>query len=96
MGLLGRRRGLPTDEVTRLRDEADIIITNTPFSLFREFLAWIVRGDKKFVIIGNMNAITYREVFPLIESDRMWLGNGFQSGLSPPDRHGGLRNRSMR
>lgn len=54
-----------SDEVTRLRDEADIIVTNPPFSLFREFLSWIVEADKKFVIIGNMNALTYREVFPL-------------------------------
>lgn len=53
-------------EVTRLRDEADIIVTNPPFSLFREFLAWIVEADKKFIIIGNMNAITYKEVFPMI------------------------------
>lgn len=67
-------------EVTALRDEADVIITNPPFSLFREFLAWIVEADKKFVLIGSMNAITYKEVFPLIMADKLWLGNGFQSG----------------
>ncbi len=67
-------------EIKKLRDEADIIITNPPFSLFREFLAWIVEADKQFVIIGNMNAIIYKEVFPLIKNDKMWLGNGFQSG----------------
>jgi len=61
-------------EVRALRDEADIIITNPPFSLFRPFLAWIVEANKKFVIIGNMNAITYKEVFPLIMRDEMWLG----------------------
>ena len=61
-------------EVTRLRDEADIIITNPPFSLFRQFLAWILKADKKFVIIGNKNAITYAEVFPLIRQNRMWPG----------------------
>lgn len=61
-------------EVTALRDEADIIITNPPFSLFREFLAWIMEGDKKFAIIGNMNAITYKEVFPLIKDNKIWLG----------------------
>ena len=60
-----------SDEVRRLRDEADIIITNPPFSLFREFLAWIVEGGKKFSIIGNMNAITYKEVFPLIRENRI-------------------------
>ena len=69
-----------SDEVTRLRDEADIIVTNPPFSLFREFLAWIVEADKKFVIIGNMNALTYREVFPLIKNNKIWLGNGFHNG----------------
>ena len=67
-------------EVTALRDEADIIVTNPPFSLFREFLAWIVQADKKFVIIGNMNALTYKEVFPLIKDNRIWLGNGFHNG----------------
>jgi hypothetical protein len=61
-------------EVTALRDEADIVITNPPFSLFREFLAWITEDDKRFVIIGNMNAITYKEVFALIQADRLWLG----------------------
>lgn len=52
-------------EVTKLRDESDIIITNPPFSLFREFLSWITSANKKFIIIGNMNAVTYKEVFPL-------------------------------
>ena len=61
-------------EVTALRDEADVIITNPPFSLFREFLAWIVEGKKQFAIIGNMNAITYKEVFPMIKENKMWLG----------------------
>jgi hypothetical protein len=67
-------------EVTALRDEADIIITNPPFSLFREFLSWITEANKQFVLIGNMNAITYKEVFPLIKDDKMWLGNGFHAG----------------
>lgn len=61
-------------EVTALRDEADIIITNPPFSLFREFLAWIMAGKKQFAIIGNQNAITYKEVFPLIKENRIWIG----------------------
>ena len=64
-----------SDEVRALRDQADIIVTNPPFSLFRDFLAWIVEADKKFVIIGNKNAITYKEVFPLIKDNKMWLGN---------------------
>ena len=67
-------------EVTALRDEADIIITNPPFSLFREFLAWIMEGGKQFSIIGNMNAITYKEVFPLIKDNKIWLGSGFNAG----------------
>lgn len=69
-----------SDEIRKLRDEADVIITNPPFSLFRVFLAWILEAEKMFVIIGNMNAITYKEVFPLIMNDELWLGNGFQSG----------------
>ncbi|RZK23748.1 MAG: DNA methyltransferase, partial [Flavobacterium sp.] len=67
-------------EIELLRNEADIIITNPPFSLFRDFLAWIVPSEKKFLIIGSMNAITYKEVFPLIKNNEMWLGNGFQAG----------------
>ena len=62
-------------EVTALRDEADIIITNPPFSLFREFLAWIVEAGKKLVVLGNKNAITYKEVFPLIKENKLWLGS---------------------
>ena len=61
-------------EIKKLRDEADIIITNPPFSLFRDFLAWIVEADKKFVIIGSKNAITLKEVFPLIKANKMWVG----------------------
>ena len=61
-------------EVTALRDEADIIVTNPPFSLFREFVAWLMEGGKQFIIIGNMNAITYKEIFPLIKNNLLWLG----------------------
>lgn len=63
-----------SEEIKALRDEADIIITNPPFSLFREFLAWILKADKQFVILGNMNAITYKEVFPLLRDNKIWLG----------------------
>jgi len=71
-----------SDEIKKLRDEADIIITNPPFSLFREFLAWIVEADKQFLIIANMNAITYKEVFPLIKENKVWLGaTGFNEGM---------------
>ena len=64
-----------SDEVKRLRDEADFIITNPPFSLFREFLAWVIDAGQRFLVIGNMNAITYKEVFPLIMHNKIWLGN---------------------
>lgn len=67
-----------SDEITSLKDEADIIITNPPFSLFREFLSWIVEADKKFLIIWNMNAITYKEVFPLIRNNKLWLWNNYR------------------
>jgi len=69
-----------SDEVTKLRNEADIIVTNPPFSLFREFLAWIVDANKQFLIIGSRNAITYKEAFPLIKSNQMWLGFKQTSG----------------
>ncbi len=68
-------------EIKKLRDEADIIITNPPFSLFREFLTWIMEGNKKFLILGNMNAITYKEVFPLIKDDKIWAGSGFNMSM---------------
>ena len=63
-----------SDEVTALRDEADIVVTNPPFSLFREFTAWLIEGEVKFSVIGNMNAITYKEIFPLIKDDKLWRG----------------------
>lgn len=69
-------------EIKALRDEADVIVTNPPFSLFRDFMAWIVEANKKFVVIGNMNAITYKEVFPLIMSNEIWVGaTNFNTGM---------------
>lgn len=67
-------------EISDLRDQADFIITNPPFSLFREFLAWIVEAEKSFVVIGNMNAISNKEIFPLIMSNKIWLGATISSG----------------
>lgn len=64
-----------SEEVTKLRDEADFIITNPPFSLFREFLSWVFEAEKQCSIIGNSNAITYKEVFPLIKNNSLWLGS---------------------
>ncbi|MCD8288225.1 MAG: adenine-specific methyltransferase EcoRI family protein [Porphyromonadaceae bacterium] len=63
-----------SEEVVALRDEADIIVTNPPFSLFREFVSWIFEGQKKFLIIGNKNAITYKEIFTLIKANKLWVG----------------------
>ena len=79
-----------SEEVKKLRDEADIIVTNPPFSLFREFISWIVEAEKKFLIIGNINCITYKEVFPLIKDNRIWLGNGMGrwiAGFIVPDNY---------
>ena len=67
-------------EIRKLRDEADIIVTNPPFSLFREFVDWLINSGKQFVIIGSMNAVSYKEIFPLIKDNKMWMGNGFQNG----------------
>ena len=65
-----------SEEVTALRDEADMVITNPPFSLFREFVEWLIEGDVEFAAIGNMNAVTYKEIFPLIKENKVWLGCG--------------------
>ena len=67
-------------EVCKLRDEADIIVTNPPFSLFREFLGWIMVARKQFLVIGNKNAIGYKEVFPLIQDNKIWYGPSITSG----------------
>lgn len=64
-----------SEEVCRLRDEADFIVTNPPFSLFREFVDWIFEAEKQFLIIGNMNAITYKNIFPRIAANELWVGN---------------------
>ena len=69
-----------SDECVNLLKQSDIVATNPPFSLFREYVKQLVKYDKKFVIIGGMNAITYKETFPLIKENKMWLGNGFHAG----------------
>ena len=69
-----------SQEVCRLRDESDIIVTNPPFSLFREFLEWCMMDGKSVLIIGNMNAVTYREVFPRIRDNQLWYGPSISSG----------------
>ncbi len=65
-------------ECIEILNQADIVVTNPPFSLFREYVAQLVKYDKKFLIIGHQHAITYKEIFPLIKQNKMWLGNGFR------------------
>lgn len=72
-------------ECVALLQEADIVVTNPPFSLFREYVAQLVAYNKKFLIIGNMNAITYKEVFKLIKENKLWLGIGNPKKFRVPD-----------
>jgi len=67
-------------ECIELLQQSDIVVTNPPFSLFREYVAQLIRYDKKFLIIGHQNAITYKEIFPLIKDNKLWLGYGFKGG----------------
>ncbi|EFL46338.1 hypothetical protein HMPREF9296_1340 [Prevotella disiens FB035-09AN] len=73
-------------ECIELLKQADIVVTNPPFSLFREYVAQLVEYEKKFVIIGNQNAITYKEVFPYLMKNKIWIGYGFgDMGFKVPD-----------
>lgn len=67
-------------ECIELLKEADIVVTNPPFSLFRDYVAQLIEYDKKFLIIGHQNAIKYKEIFPLIQQNKLWLGYGFKGG----------------
>lgn len=67
-------------ECIELLKEADIVVTNPPFSLFREYVAQLIEYDKKFLIIGNVNAVKYKELFPLIMNNKIWLGASIHSG----------------
>lgn len=69
-----------SDESISLLKESDVVVTNPPFSLFREFVLQLMDYDKKFIILGNMNAITYKEIFPLIKDNKMWMGPSIHSG----------------
>jgi len=71
-----------SDECIEILKDADIVVTNPPFSLFREYLAQLIKYDKKFLIIGNINAITYKEVFKLIKENRIWVGVNYGRGIS--------------
>ena len=69
-----------SDEVKALRNEADIIVTNPPFSLYREFINWIFEKQKQFLVIGNKNCVTYKEIFALIKANKLWSGKTEWSG----------------
>lgn len=67
-------------ETIALLKQADIVVTNPPFSLFKEYIAQLVEHEKKFLVIGNMNAVTYKEIFPLIQNNQLWYGPSIRSG----------------
>ena len=85
-------------ECVELLKEADIVVTNPPFSLFREYVAQLVKYEKKFLIIGNQNAISYKECFSLFKENKMWLGASIHSGdrefMIPPTYE--VRSKSLR
>ena len=82
-----------SDECRFLLDEADIVVTNPPFSLFREYISQIIDAGKKFLVVGPMNAITYKEFFPLIKDNRVWEGYGFKGGAQYTLPNGELSNK---
>ena len=69
-----------SDECIKILEESDIVVTNPPFSLFREYIAQLIEYNKKFVIVGHQNAISYKEIFQLIKENKIWLGYGFKGG----------------
>jgi hypothetical protein len=71
-----------SEECVALLKQADIVVTNPPFSLFRDYVAQLVDHGKKFLIVGHQNAITYRECFKIIKENKMWLGFGFRGGAA--------------
>ncbi|MEA3228049.1 MAG: adenine-specific methyltransferase EcoRI family protein [Campylobacterota bacterium] len=71
-----------SEESIELLKEADIVVTNPPFSLFREYVAQLMVYDKEFIIVGHQNAITYKEIFKLIKENKLWLGYGFKGGAA--------------
>jgi hypothetical protein len=79
-----------SEECIELLKQADIVVTNPPFSLFREYVAQLIEYDKQFLIIGNLNAVTYKEIFPLIKENKMWTGitNGAKQYAVPEDYEG--------
>ena len=78
--LLNENGDFRGQECIELLKKADVIVTNPPFSLFREYVAQLVEYDKKFLIIGNINAVTYKDIFPLVKENKVWLGTGSANG----------------
>ena len=87
VSLLAEGGDFASAECVALMDEADIVVTNPPFSLFRKYVGLLVEHDKKFLILGSQNAIAYGEIFKLIKEDRLWLGydNGGEKWFRVPD-----------
>ena len=87
-----------SEECVELLKECDVVVTNPPFSLFREYVAQLMKYEKKFLIIGNQNAITYKEIFPYIKENKLWLGVSISSGdreFRIPDNYI-VRSKSLR
>ena len=82
ISLLKQHGDFRSAECIELLKEADIVVTNPPFSLFREYIGQLITHEKKFVIVGHQNAITYKEIFPLIKENKVWLGYGFKGGAA--------------
>ena len=82
LSLLKENGDFRSNECIELLKEADIVVTNPPFSLFREYVAQLIKYDKKFLIIGNQGAMVYREIFPLFKENKIWLGYGFKGGAT--------------
>jgi hypothetical protein len=70
-----------SEETTKYRDEADIIVTNPPFSLFREFFKWVIEANKSFLVVANLNTVITASVFPYIKENKIWLGKGFDRNV---------------
>lgn len=80
LALLNGSGDFRSEECVEILKQADIVVTNPPFSLFREYVAQLIEYDKQFLIIGNVNAITYKEIFPLIKDNKLWMGYSIHSG----------------
>jgi len=81
LSLLNGDGDFRSEECIELLKEADVVVTNPPFSLFREYVAQLFEFEKNFIILSNMNAITYKEIFPLLKDNKMWIGYGFNMSM---------------